>query len=109
MSYSSEHIQIMDMRFSAHVTVAEFEQWLSQVERFLLKKQNFVLVMQTDIGTEFPEEYRQLQAVWYKKYKQLFFSILLGSGSNCTRPNRSTTTEYTFTACCMAGALLRHT
>ncbi len=34
MSYSSEHIQIMDMRFSAHVTVAEFEQWLSQVERF---------------------------------------------------------------------------
>ena len=38
MSYSSEHIQIMDMRFSAHVTVAEFEQWLSQVERFFLKK-----------------------------------------------------------------------
>ncbi len=37
MSYSSEHIQIMDMRFSAHVTVAEFEQWLSQVERFFLK------------------------------------------------------------------------
>lgn len=108
MSYSSEHIQIMDMRFSAHVTVAEFEQWLSQVERFFLKKQHFVLVMQTDIGTEFPEEYRQLQAAWYKKYKQLF-SILLGSGSNCTRPNRPTTTEYTFAACCMAGALLRHT
>ena len=42
MSYSSEHIQIMDMRFSAHVTVAEFEQWLSQVERFLLKKQGGV-------------------------------------------------------------------
>ena len=60
MSYSSEHIQIMDMRFSAHVTVAEFEQWLSQVERFFLKKQHFVLVMQTEIDTEFPEEYRQL-------------------------------------------------
>ena len=78
MSYSSEHIQIMDMRFSAHVTVAEFEQWLSQVERFLLKKQHLVLVMQTDIGTEFPEEYRQLQAVLYKKYKQLFFQYCLG-------------------------------
>ena len=78
MSYSSEHIQIMDMRFSAHVTVVEFEQWLSQVERFFLKKQHFVLVMQTEIDTEFPEEYRQLQAVWYKKYKQLFFQYCLG-------------------------------
>ena len=78
MSYSSEHIQIMDMRFSAHVTVAEFEQWLSQVERFFLKKQHFVLVMQTEVGTEFPEEYRQLQAGWYKKYKQLFFQYCLG-------------------------------
>ena len=69
MSYSSEHIHIMNMRFSEDVTVAEFEQWLSQVERFFLKKQHFVLVMQTEIDTEFPEEYRQLQAVWYKKYK----------------------------------------
>ncbi len=40
----------MDMRFSAHVSVEEFEQWLSQVERFFLKKQHFVLVMQTDVG-----------------------------------------------------------
>ena len=62
MSYSSEHIHIMNMRFSEDVTVAEFEQWLSQIERFFLKKQNFALVMQTDVGTEFPEEYRQLLA-----------------------------------------------
>ena len=89
MSYSSEHIQIMDMRFSAHVTVAEFEQWLSQVERFFLKKQHFVLVMQTDIGTEFPEEYRQLQAAWYKKYKQLFFQFCLGTDPVLSR-GRST-------------------
>ncbi len=73
MSYSSEHIQIMDMRFSAHVTVAEFEQWLSQVERFFLKKQHFVLVMQTDIGTQFPEEYRQLARRFGTKNTNNFF------------------------------------
>ena len=44
-----------------------------------------------------------------QEIQKTFLSILLGFGSNCTRPNRSTTTEYTFTACCMAGALLRHT
>ena len=71
-------MQILDMRFSAHVSVAEFELWLTQIERLLLKKQKFVLVMQTEIETRFPEAYRQLQGVWYKKFKQLFFQYCLG-------------------------------
>lgn len=78
MSYSHTDMHILDMRFSEHVTVSEFEQWLSQIERFFLKKQNFVLVMQTSENTTFPEEYRQLQAVWYKKYKLDFFKYCLG-------------------------------
>lgn len=78
MSYVATHMRIIDMRFSAHVTVAEFELWLTEVERLLLKKQNFVLVMHTEIGTTFPDEYRQLQAQWYKKYKALFFQYCLG-------------------------------
>ncbi|RKG45801.1 hypothetical protein D7V64_01730 [Acinetobacter cumulans] len=78
MSYASTHIQIMDMRFSAHVSTEEFELWLSQVERFFLKQQHFVLVMQTEPVTEFPEQYRQLQATWYKRYKQDFFQYCLG-------------------------------
>lgn len=78
MSYSYTDMHILDMRFSAHVTVTEFEQWLSQIERFFIKKQHFVLVMQTSENTIFPEEYRQLQAVWYKKYKLDFFQYCLG-------------------------------
>ena len=78
MSYEVTHMQILDMRFSAHVSVAEFELWLTQIERLLLKKQKFVLVMQTEIETRFPEAYRQLQGVWYKKFKQLFFQYCLG-------------------------------
>ena len=78
MSFVSTNIQIMDMRFSAHVSVAEFELWLTQIERLLLKKQFFVVVMQTEVGTTFPDEYRQLQAIWYKQYKQLFFQYCLG-------------------------------
>lgn len=78
MSYTSTSIQIKDMRFSAHVSVAEFEQWLAEVEQFFLLKQNFVLVMTTEIGTTFADEYRQIQAVWYKRYKADFFKYCIG-------------------------------
>ena len=78
MTYCCTHMHILDMRFAADVSVAEFEQWLTQVERFFLKDQYFVLVMQTEEGTTFPEEYRQIQAVWYKKFKQQFFQYCLG-------------------------------
>ncbi len=78
MSYTSTSIQIKDMRFSAHVSVAEFERWLAEVEQFFLLKQNFVLVMTTEIGTTFPDEYRQIQATWYKRYKADFFKYCIG-------------------------------
>lgn len=78
MSYTSTSIQIKDMHFSAHVSVAEFERWLAEVEQFFLLKQNFVLVMTTEIGTTFADEYRQIQAVWYKCYKADFFKYCIG-------------------------------
>lgn len=78
MSYLCSHMHILDMRFSGQVSIEDFEQWLSQIERFFLKKQYFVLVMQTAVNTTFPEEYRQIQAVWYKKYKLDFFKYCLG-------------------------------
>lgn len=78
MSYRCTHMQILDMRFSEHVSVEEFELWLTQIERFFLKKQHFVLVMQTAADTTFPDEYRQLQAIWYKRYKHDFFEYCLG-------------------------------
>lgn len=78
MSYQSTHIQVIDMRFFDHVSMTEFEQWLSQVEQLLQMKKYFVLIMQTAPATTFPEEYRQLQALWYKRNKQLFFQYCLG-------------------------------
>lgn len=76
MSYQSTHIQIMDMTFSKDVSIAEFEQWLAEVENFLHHQQNFALVMQSLDGTTFPEEYRQVQAAWYKKIKSNFLNIV---------------------------------
>ena len=78
MSYWSEHIHIVQMRFSEHVSMAEFELWLSQMERFFLKKQPFAVVMQTEVYTDFPENYRQVQASWYKKNKSYFYQYCLG-------------------------------
>ncbi len=78
MSYHSTHIQIMDMYFSGSVSVEEFQLWLMQVEALIVEKQEFVLLMQTDVGTTFPEEYRALQATWYKKFKTNFFQYCIG-------------------------------
>ena len=78
MSYHSTYIQIKDMRFSAHVSLIEFQKWLDEVEVFLKAKQNFVLVMKTEPETTFAEEYRQVQASWYKKNKADFFKYCIG-------------------------------
>lgn len=78
MSYQSRQIHVVEMTFSNTVSIAEFQQWLTEVETFLLRQQAFVLVMQTHTETTFPEEYRKLQAVWYKKHKSAFFKYCIG-------------------------------
>lgn len=66
------------MRFASHVSVAEFEQWLTHVQQYFEQKRSFVLIMQTEPNTEFPEEYRGIQGKWYKQYKQDFYQYCLG-------------------------------
>lgn len=78
MSYQSKHLQIMDMRFSGQVSVEDFQRWLSQIETFFDKEQYFVLVMQSEPNTTFPEEYRQIQSVWYKRHKSKFYQYCIG-------------------------------
>lgn len=34
--------------------------------------------MQTEVNTKFPEEYRAIQAKWYKQYKSDFYQYCLG-------------------------------
>ena len=78
MSLSINEMHILDMRFAAHVSVAEFEQWLAHIQQYIEQKRNFVLIMQTELNTEFPEEYRAIQAKWYKQYKPDFYQYCLG-------------------------------
>jgi hypothetical protein len=78
MSLSINEMHILDMRFSAQVSVAEFEQWLMHIQHYFEQKRSFVLIMQTDVETEFPEEYRAIQAKWYKQYKQDFYQYCVG-------------------------------
>jgi hypothetical protein len=77
MSLSINEMHILDMRFSAQVSVAEFEQWLMHIQHYFEQKRSFVLIMQTAVETEFPEEYRAIQAKWYKQYKQDFYQYCL--------------------------------
>lgn len=78
MSLYINEINILDMRFGANVSVAEFEQWLAHVQQYFELKRSFVLMMQTEPNTEFPEEYRVIQRRWYKHYKQDFYRYCLG-------------------------------
>jgi hypothetical protein len=78
MSLSIKEMHILDMRFAAHVSVAEFEQWLMHIQQYFEQKRSFVLIMQTEPNTEFPEEYRVIQGKWYKQYKQDFYQYCLG-------------------------------
>ncbi|WP_224963557.1 hypothetical protein [Acinetobacter guillouiae] len=66
MSYQSIHIQIKEMIFSKDVSIVEFQFWLAEVETFLCQQQNFVLVVRSVAGTTFPQEYRQIQANFFK-------------------------------------------
>ena len=77
MSLSINEMHILDMRFSAQVLVAEIEQWLMHIQHYFEQKRSFVLIMQTAVETEFPEEYRAIQAKWYKQYKQDFYQYCL--------------------------------
>ncbi|RKG38715.1 hypothetical protein [Acinetobacter rongchengensis] len=78
MSLFINEMHILDMRFAAQVSVAEFEQWLAHIQQYFEQKRNFVLIMQTELDTEFPEEYRAIQAKWYKQYKSDFYQYCLG-------------------------------
>lgn len=78
MSLNINEINILDMTFFGRVSIQEFEQWLVHIQQYLEQKKPFVLIMHTEINTEFPEEYRALQADWYKQYKQDFFKFCLG-------------------------------
>ena len=78
MSLSINQMHILDMRFAAQVSVAEFEQWLAHIQHYFEQKRSFVLIMQTEMNTEFPEQYRVIQGKWYKQYKHDFYQYCLG-------------------------------
>ena len=78
MSLQFKNIYILDMHFSGQVSDMEFNQWLSEIERLILKAQSFCLVMSTQQGTTFPEDYRSKQSVWLKKNKLKFRRFCIG-------------------------------
>lgn len=78
MSFYSQDMVILDMRFSAQVTAAEFAQWLQHIAQYLTQQRHFVLVMQSSVDASFPSDYRAVQSTWYKQHKADFFQYCLG-------------------------------
>jgi hypothetical protein len=78
MTYQVRELPIIEMEFSDDVTSSEFQQWLKDVEQLLNEKAKFVLIMKTAEHTNFPDDYRKIQSVWYKKNKDAFFNQCVG-------------------------------
>ena len=70
---SNQPKPLLDIRFSEQVTVEEFSQWLQVITGYFEREQDFVLLMQTEPNTIFPERYRAFQGKWFKQYKQQFY------------------------------------
>jgi hypothetical protein len=78
MTLTLKEMHILDLRFSDHVSIAEFEHWLAHIQHYLDQQKGFVLIMQSAIDTQFPENYRTIQSQWYKQYKNDFYQYCLG-------------------------------
>lgn len=69
---------IVQMCFRGNISEAQFEQWLATLTNYLERNQPFAVISWTEEPLSLPEAYRQLEAIWYKQYKQQFAQCCKG-------------------------------
>lgn len=69
---------LVEAVFEGFVSAQEIHDWLACIEALLKAGQPFYFISSTLPDSEFAEDYRAIQAVWYKQYKADFRSQCLG-------------------------------
>ncbi|MCU1719167.1 hypothetical protein [Pseudomonas sp. 5P_3.1_Bac2] len=63
---------LVEAVFHGFVSAAEIRQWLAQIDALLARQEDFYFIASTREHSDFAEDYRAIQAVWYKQYKNAF-------------------------------------
>lgn len=64
--------------FSGEISQDAFDDWLIAMSDLLASEQSFALIYHSRTGLTLPNNYRQIEAVWYKTHKESFFKYCKG-------------------------------
>jgi hypothetical protein len=64
--------------FSGEISQDAFDDWLIAMSDLLASEQSFALIYHSRTGLTLPDNYRQIEAVWYKTHKESFFKYCKG-------------------------------
>ncbi len=69
---------VVEAVFHDQVDAAQIRQWLDGIERLIEDRQPFFFISSTREGSNFAEDYRAIQGVWYKQHKAAFREVCQG-------------------------------
>ena len=64
--------------FSGEISQDAFDDWLIAMSDLLASEQSFALIYHSRTGLTLPDNYRQIEAFWYKTHKESFFKYCKG-------------------------------
>lgn len=69
---------VVEAIFHDHVDATQVRFWLARIEQLIEQRQPFFFISSTRVGSEFAEDYRAIQGVWYKQHKAAFREVCQG-------------------------------
>ena len=72
MGLTIEGTTLLRAVFHAQVSAQEIRHWLAEVEQLIVAGTPFYFIATTLPGASFSDDYRAIQAVWYKQHKEAF-------------------------------------
>jgi len=69
---------VVEAVFHDRVDAAQIRHWLGDIERLIEQRQPFFFISSTRAGSQFVEDYRAIQGVWYKQHKAAFREVCQG-------------------------------
>lgn len=74
----SSSLPVFLLDFSGEISQDAFDDWLIAMSDLLASEQSFALIYHSRTGLALPDNYRQIEAVWYKTHKESFFKYCKG-------------------------------
>ncbi|MCD9088542.1 hypothetical protein [Stenotrophomonas sp. SY1] len=78
MGLTIDETAVIRAVFHGQVSAEEIRHWLADVERLIVAGTPFYFIATTLPGASFCDDYRAIQAVWYKQHKAAFRSFCRG-------------------------------